>query len=702
MASFSVQYIFSLVDRFTPGANKMGAAATTVAKAVDSAGKAMSTFGSMTSRVQGVFSAVASGAQRAASAVLSYVRAMVSASNVKPPGGGSAFSAIAARHAKEAKEAQRQQNLLMQNKNFRESARHLSPMNIWANWQMGKAAMHGADSFIKQFAEPDTMRRKMAFTLGGDARAEDLASKALQTAKDFSEKYANTSVTENMKIIDDLRANLPESMEKILDHSVEPFVKLHSFFKAWEGGKHVGKAEESLRDISLAIRSGELMGNVTAGEIANHAHRLAMAKAVFGEKFKVSEYFTAQKRANQALPGMSDDFKYVGFPLLVQELGVSAGVGLATQFNKTIGGIRMTKPQVAAWRKLGLVDEDLVKRGIIKTDKKGDIVPSSIVGKKWQKGIVGDDPFLDMITRVLPALDKTKRVKGLDSASLLKAWKDGDPEGVAKQLKAIDKLDLSRELTALYGDRTAIMQSFSEVMRLASLARDYLNMRNVEKSFQNADPTKPIDSYETSVQRVAASFNRLTNATFGKDAVDVLIGGLDSITSAFNRLSEVIKKDGGLVGPLKMFADYMAGDKNKGILGDGLLGKVRDKLGFGDPKPIYSDTTPVTSGIFEQFQRLPQKTESILPKFFQLGPQPAEPMSWSGRSFAADAAASVPQSMAIRMEPLQVNIPPSVQFQVTVSGTVNGPVSGSGFGSIPLSTNAPRGTATPEAGAAPN
>lgn len=44
MASYSVQYIFTLLDRFTPGAARMGAAAAAMSKKVHAAGAAMGTF----------------------------------------------------------------------------------------------------------------------------------------------------------------------------------------------------------------------------------------------------------------------------------------------------------------------------------------------------------------------------------------------------------------------------------------------------------------------------------------------------------------------------------------------------------------------------------------------------------------------------------------------------------------------------------
>lgn len=722
MASFSVQYIFSLVDKFSPGADKMGAAAKKIAGAVDQAGKAVSSLGSGAGRISGVFSAIASGASNAASALARYAKALMSANSVPPPKGGGSFGAAAAladRRAREVATAARQKRADA----IKGFITPHGPANIYATGALVHAGAHGADSFIKQFAEPDTMRRKLAFTMGSDEHAEMMANRALESAKVMSSKYRNTTVTENMHIIDDLQANLPESMDKILEHSLEPFVKMHSFFKAWEGGKHSGKHTDSLKEIGIAIRSGELMGNMTGDEIAAHAHHLSVAKAIFGEKFKLSEYFASQKAASMALPGMSDQFKYIGFPLLVQELGTRAGVGLATQFQKMVGGGKLTDGQVRRWRELGLVDESKFTKDMYNKD--GSIKAKRLNGKQWMKDIKSDDPFRDMVERVLPALAKEGNVKGLDSkayAEIKRAWEAKDAEAIAHAIGKLDRNDMARELSALYGDRTAIAESFAQIYRLASLARDYMRAEQAEKSFKNADPSKPIDGYESSKDRLTASINRAANSAFGTDSIGIIIKGLDALGNAVERLGKGI---GSLTGLGKAASDYW---NNAQKLPEGYgdvwkfgreaywraqaqaeRGADFDRIVGKNPMAEAANAAAnANRTAFDNFGRLPEAQSSwrdYMPSMLGMGtPSPA---SWEGRSFTGDAASAIPQSMAIRMEPLTVSpVPPvPIQVQVQVSGQVNGPVtgSGSGRGEFSMTTNSPRGTATPEAGApAPN
>lgn len=138
---------------------------------------------------------------------------------------------------------------------------------LWHAWfgvELARMGVHAVDAAVthSRAGDVEAMLEKLRFALGPNSEA--LVQGSYDEAFRLSGVYKNTTVLENLKILDDLRANLPEKFEHFLDPKeglFAPFVRLHGFFKAWEGGAHAHTGEKVLQDISAAIRAGELLGN---------------------------------------------------------------------------------------------------------------------------------------------------------------------------------------------------------------------------------------------------------------------------------------------------------------------------------------------------------------------------------------------------------------------------------------------------------
>lgn len=445
-------------------------------------------------------------------------------------------------------------------------------------YQIAKGVVHGADGVVSRAGDVSAMREKLKWSLGGDKAGADAA---YDKAKQLSAKYGNTTVLENMHIIDDLRANLPESFDHILKDIADPFVRMHGFFKAWEGGKHAGKAEHALKEIGAAIRAGELTGAMTGELLAQHTKALATAKIVFGEKFKVGEYFQATQKSATALSAANDTFKYVDFPVLVQRLGQGGGVSLATAFQKLVAGTRVSQGTAEAWRELGLVDMSQVE-----LSKNGKIKAGSIVGKRWLKD--GDAYGINLtdavMTKLVPALATKGGVAGLKD--LDKSWKEGNVEKLAHQLEGFRKdpaamTQLARKLGALGYDRNATKALEELILGAPSLMRDRQRALGVQGDIEK------FESYDKSKQELAASADRLLQEVSGGDLsanVGKALGGLtkdlNGIAAAVARAKAGMDKGGllgGALGGIRGTADWLAGDKDdKGKRDWGLIGKAWD------------------------------------------------------------------------------------------------------------------------------
>ncbi|KAB2919920.1 MAG: hypothetical protein F9K29_03410 [Hyphomicrobiaceae bacterium] len=610
----------------------------------------------------------------------------------------------------------------------------------WFGAQLGSMAVHGADHLVGRAASVDTMREKMRYALGGDLNAVEAA---YQKAFELSGRYKNTSVAENLKIIDDLRANLPESFDHILKESTEPFVRLHGFFKAWEGGRHVAKGEQALKDISIAIRSGELMGNLSGADLAHHAQQVAAARIVFGEKFKLSEYFMAQKVAAAAINAADDTFKHVDFPVLVQALGQRAGMGLATLYNKTVGGIMVRQNSAELWRELGMVDMSQVR-----LDKKGRIDPRSLVGKNWLKGgdLAGTNPT-EWINRVL--IPHLAPKVGFDGELWKKTWEAGAVHRLAQLQKAIDRNKLSKVLAGLGYDRTAVMEMDELILRAPNILRDREQMKKVLRDIEK------YASYDKAKQAFGAQVDRLFLALTGKEFTPAIVGMIDELAAAVSRLADAANGNPLLgkgimivTGLIAAIAAVKALTWSMRVLGvtaamshgwrflAWLTGASAAATRLGFALRMIRGLSVIGMIGYEAWQhwdKLAPIVERVANALKSMGKDVAgwwnnsdeykkrmedyakgqsaweqknpggfwgllQDRIYGPKGIAASTASSMlsgavaEREITVRttLDPIKVEAPPSVRVEVTGSGI-------SGNGNIPLSVKAPRGQATPEA-----
>lgn len=740
MASRLVEYIIGLRDQFSSVAAKVSAEAQKSAAALSKMGAAANTAERSLNAIKGSpgLSAVAKQADAASASLNRMAAAEATQAKAREAYANKASIGIAKMRAE--REAAEKASSAAAGKGGR-----FGLFDAWAAWSMGSAALHGADKLVGRAGSIDTMLEKLRYSTGGDEAA---VREAYEKAFSMSGKYKNTTVLENLHMIDDLRANLPESMHHILGESLEPFVRLHGFFKSYDGGKHKGAAESALKDIGIAIRSGELMGNLSGEDLARHAQAIATSRIVFGEKFKLNEYFTAQKAASTAINAADDTFKHVDFPALVQSLGQRAGTGLATLYNKTVGGIMVRGASAEAWRALGLVNMDQVS-----LNKAGLIDPKSIVGKKWLKGDPGTNMLEWMMGTVVPAIGRGA-VKGLDGGAFKDAWKAGDVEKLVKLTKDIDRNSLSRVLAGLGYDRTAIMEMEEMILRAAAIARDRAQFAKSLKDIEN------YSSYEKSKQAFSAQVDRLFQALTGREFIPWVKKTVDDLSSSVGDLAAKVDQNpllGRVINAAGMStAALLAGRLLSTLTGIRALGPIGAALGVG--AAVYSNWDQLSAtweklkAAFAEplkidviFPELPDWLKSFIaqgheanrdiqrkmddrydwsddnvtanyshalrsgggmfPKVWGPGSNPVEGggyMQWmtgemqrmrgageSGRFASPGLADSVAaREISIKSD---VAVTGEAKVNVTISGTVNGPVTGSADATAPLSQSTSRG-----------
>ncbi len=515
---------------------------------------------------------------------------------------------------------------------------------------------HTVDGAVEKSGELVALRDKIAMAQGGDKAA---AQRAYDKALELSGKYQNTTPIENLHIIDDLRANLPESLDKILKESADPFVKLHSFFKAWDGGKHAGNAHKSLEEVGAAIRSGELEGNITAEQIAAHAKAIAVGKVLFGDKFNSKQYLQGAQKDATGLSAADDNFKYVDFPVMMQRLSQGGGVALRGLFNKLVAGSTVSQASAEEWRSLGLVDESQVR-----FDKQGKIDTKSIVGKKWLKGSdeYGVNLTDALLTKLVPALETSGKVPNFDGKGLAEAWKKGDVEQVSHILekfreKPENVTALARELTALAKDPKAAQGLEELILGAGAILRDRERGKEIAKGDQ------VFKSYDASKQAVGAQADRLYQTVVGDNLAGTVSKALDGLAGTFGVLADVVAKanasmaEYGYAGVPKAATKDPSGKSSAVPSGPAvaiMVGrKIEAEYGYaGDPKAAAKD---------------PSGKSSAVPS----GPAVA---TMVGRKIEGEGMAGAPAGVTVQATGPNVHFnqaPPSIVNNITVNATTN-------------------------------
>lgn len=467
-------------------------------------------------------------------------------------------------------------------------------------YYLAKTAGHAIGSMVAGPSEVYSIRKRMEMTLGGDDAAKSTVAEAYQKAYDLSGKYKNTRVAENLKIIDDLRANLPETMHHIISDATEPFVKMHSILKSLNAdGKHKGSADKALGAVSTAIRSGELAQNLTGEQLAKHVQSIVAAQLTFGHKYDINKVFTAQKAAGVAYTASDDVFKYVYFPALEQVMGQRAGTGLQTLYNKLVGGIMVRQAMAERWRDLGLVDMDQVK-----LNKKGQIDQKSLVGNKWLKDsdVLGRNVVDWMMGTLMPALGRSGKVGGLDGEAFAKAWADKNTEKLVETFNKIDKADMQRVLAGLGYDRTAIQEMSEIIGRAAGMARDLKNMEVAVKGIENTNAQ--MKDLGTAMERVKAQADRMWQSVMGP--------AMPALTGAAEKLGDVMSG--------------MA-DAHPVMMGKGRFGFPAAITGFGTPGQAFHYETGITAGSEMLAKLMPKISDELrLEQQKRMRPQDYYPM----------------------------------------------------------------------------
>jgi hypothetical protein len=330
---------------------------------------------------------------------------------------------------------------------------------------------------------------------------------------DLTRKYTNVGAAEAMKVINEARMTFGSQADAT--HHAEDPIRMISFLKAYQGGKHGGGAANFESEAIAAMKSGEIAGKITPAEMAEHVKQLTAMRVAYGDQLKITQYLTAQRAGGVALRNTSDDFRYGMFPALVQENGPGAGTMLMTAFNKIVAGTGNKTQSIRQMMDLGLLDKEHVQ-----FDKEGRAVrlkdPAAITNSK--EAAIN---FGDWVMKTLRPLLDTK-LSGLTGSD-----------------RSVREAQL---VSNLFPDRNAAKAVTEVLQQYTKLEKDAAMMRQARQAMDKGGDTGYLDkSWEGQKQAFHTQWENFVQA-LGAPIVGVATENLRKINGALSGMAQWASK----------------------------------------------------------------------------------------------------------------------------------------------------------------
>lgn len=502
----TVAFIFELIDRFSPMAQRLGQAAASAEKMImgmgrsaDAAERSINTLAANQGRVAQSFERSARAAREAERANELYYKSAARQERMQ-------LQMLERHQAKQQLIASGQ----LPGAAGRRHAGAMDMMNAYVGFTMAQGLQTGFGKFLDDANLQRVGRQKMGLV----GFKGDLMRDAEQAASAMSKKYGNLSKGEVFEMLHEgvaIHGNAHESIANI-----EQQAKLMSFISAYEGGKHSMHGGKTFREVQAWIKSMEMKGTLNETDPAKRKQMIddyvqagmAIKVAYPSSQLNLTDMLLMQKRAGTAWYNLSDEFRFGYAPAMAQERGGQiVGTALMSSFASIRGGKKLSKAELATMRQYGLLDS---KSGRW-TDE---------FQKTW-----ANNPFLaaeDIAGRVA-------RAKHLDPHD------DKQKEQLSNELtKAFSWLFPNRTASTQFLDLVFNNENFKKHAEYMSLVRK--EMKEIEKAAENGSVF-----YASTKGGAEASAGKQWHnlmAAIGGPMLDPYIVRMNKFASGFNRLSE--------------------------------------------------------------------------------------------------------------------------------------------------------------------
>jgi hypothetical protein len=225
-----------------------------------------------------------------------------------------------------------------------------------------------------------------------------------------SSDVMTTTVAENLKAIRELRSVFGAGkMGEIL--AVLPTVqRTKASLEALTGKEQEGVAFDMIKAIELGTK-----GAVTQAGLLRQSDEISRALMAFGGTLTVRDFHQAIKQSRAMAPYLSEEFKYLYMPTLMQELktgpnagAVQAGTAIAS-LGQVVVGQMIPKALITNWISSGLISADkIVRDPHNRTTSK--VLPGGVIGQNE----FAENPYLWAQRYAKPAVERLMAQQHLD------------------------------------------------------------------------------------------------------------------------------------------------------------------------------------------------------------------------------------------------------------------------------------------------
>jgi cell fate (sporulation/competence/biofilm development) regulator YlbF (YheA/YmcA/DUF963 family) len=514
MSSRSIQYVFELIDRFSPIASKLSDVARKAEQSIMGMGKAAQQAEASVGR--GAASAIERMRQRALEADPALQRAT---QRLREFGAAGEAAANRVRNLTQAHReiVKLEKEAALRNRyaggGTRSSSSRSEAVHGVANAYFGAHLITSAAQYVSGFLDHANKVIVNEQKLKLNSFSDDQLKRARAEAGRLTGKYANVSRGDVMEMMYEgisIHGDAEDAIAK-----VELQARLASFLQSFEGGKHSGHTSAYNREVFAAIKSMEMKGVLEEmdptrrkAEIEKYLGSMMAMKAVYGDQAKLTEYLTAQKRAGTAFYQFSDQFRFSALPAMVQEIsGPVIGQQLMTAYQTIVGGTKLNQQtQIPMMKKYGLYDA-----------KTGRFVQSF-------QDLYRNDPM----TAAADILQRAGKAYGLDMST-----ESGQAEAKAKAMLDIVKLFPNRNASML----------FSNIFQSTNNLRKHIDqMKRAQQEIADIRSGKAVFNTTTKAGAEASASRQFYNIldALGGPMVPAYVARMNNLAQALNSVGNSI------------------------------------------------------------------------------------------------------------------------------------------------------------------
>lgn len=220
-----------------------------------------------------------------------------------------------------------------------------------------------------------------------------------------------TTAAQNLEVLRELRSAFGKGEGMAHAYAVLPQVqRVSSILRSLTGREQAHVGFDMVKAIELGTK-----GALSVESMMRQSEMMSKALVQMGGTLTVSDFHQAIKYSRAMAPYMTDEFKYLYLPTLMQEMkagpsgGATSAGNVIASLGQVVVGQQIPKALIQNW-----IDSGLINAGSVVKDKHNrttsKVMPGGVVGQNE----FGENPYFWAQKYAAPAVDKLMRERHLD------------------------------------------------------------------------------------------------------------------------------------------------------------------------------------------------------------------------------------------------------------------------------------------------